>query len=130
MIPAIGASSTGGHTRSDIMLMPEQFDTRLNENVLGELNEGFKQRLALARAYVKQSRIILLDEPGHALDAEGDKALLAAIQRLRGDATIFLVTHRPSHMQIADRLLVLDDGRLKYFGDPEEALRRLKEAGH
>ena len=66
-----------------------------------------------------------MDEPGQALDEEGDQALLAAVQNMRGKATIVIITHRPSHMQIADRLLVLDAGRLQYNGPPQEALNRL-----
>ena len=108
-----------------IMKMPEGFDTRLNENLLTELAEGFKQKLSLTRAYLKKAPIIFLDEPGQALDEEGDQALLAAVQNMRGKATIVIITHRPSHMQIADRLLVLDAGRLQYNGPPQEALNRL-----
>ena len=108
-----------------IMALPEQFDTRLNENLLTELPEGFKQKLALARSYLKKAPIMLFDEPGQSLDDEGDRAFLAAMQKLRGNATIVIVTHRPSHMQIADRLLVFDSGRLQYNGPPQEALDRL-----
>ncbi|MBT4487607.1 MAG: peptidase domain-containing ABC transporter [Rhodospirillaceae bacterium] len=112
-----------------IMQLPEQFETRLNEHVLTELTEGFKQKLSLARAYLKKSPIMLFDEPGQALDAEGDQAFLAAVQKLRGSSTIIIVTHRPSHMEIADRLLVLDAGRLQYNGPPQEAMDRLSGGG-
>ena len=108
-----------------IMKMPEQFDTRLNERLLTELPEGFKQKLSLARAYLKKAPIMFFDEPGQSLDEEGDQAFLAAVQNLRGSTTIIIVTHRPSHMQVADRLLVLDGGRLQYNGPPQEALDRL-----
>ena len=108
-----------------IMQLPEQFDTRLNETVLTELTEGFKQKLSLSRAYLKNAPVIMFDEPGQALDEEGDHAFLAAVQKLRGSATVLIVTHRPSHMQIADRLLVLDGGRLQFNGPPQEALDRL-----
>ena len=108
-----------------IMEMPEQFDTRLNERLLTELPEGFKQKLSLARAYLKKAPIMFFDEPGQSLDEEGDQAFLAAVQNLRGSTTIIIVTHRPSHMQVADRLLVLDGGRLQYNGPPQEALDRL-----
>ncbi|MBL6954618.1 MAG: ATP-binding cassette domain-containing protein [Alphaproteobacteria bacterium] len=112
-----------------IMKLPEQFDTRLNEKLLTELPEGFKQKLALARAYLKKAPIMLFDEPGQSLDEEGDQAFLAAVQNLRGSTTIIIVTHRPSHMQIADRLMVLDGGRLQYNGPPQEALDRLAGNG-
>ncbi|MFP6750030.1 MAG: ATP-binding cassette domain-containing protein [Alphaproteobacteria bacterium] len=108
-----------------IMALPEQYETRLNEQVLTELTEGFKQKLSLARAYLKKAPIMLFDEPGQFLDEEGDQAFIAAIQKLRGGATIIIVTHRPSHMESADRLLVLDGGRLQYNGPPQEAMDRL-----
>ncbi len=108
-----------------IMKLPDQYGTRLNEKVLTELTEGFKQKLSLARAYLKKAPIMLFDEPGQALDEEGDQAFIAAVQKLRGSATIIIVTHRPSHMEIADRLLVLDGGRLQYNGPPQEAMDRL-----
>ncbi|MDP6688454.1 MAG: ATP-binding cassette domain-containing protein [Alphaproteobacteria bacterium] len=108
-----------------IMKLPEQFETRLNETLLTELPEGFKQKLSLTRAYLKNAPIMIFDEPGQSLDEEGDQAFLAAVQNLRGNATIIIVTHRPSHMQIADRLMVLDGGRLQYNGPPQEAMDRL-----
>jgi ATP-binding cassette subfamily C protein/ATP-binding cassette subfamily C protein LapB len=112
-----------------IMKLPEQFETRLNEKLLTELPEGFKQKLSLARTYLKKAPVMLFDEPGQSLDEEGDQAFLAAVQNLRGSTTIIIVTHRPSHMQIADRLLVIDGGRLQYNGPPQEALDRLAETG-
>ncbi len=112
-----------------IMKLPEQFNTRLNEKLLTELPEGFKQKLSLARTYLKKAPVMLFDEPGQSLDEEGDQAFLAAVQNLRGSTTIIIVTHRPSHMQIADRLLVIDGGRLQYNGPPQEALDRLAETG-
>lgn len=112
-----------------IMKLPEQFDTRLDEKLLTELPQGFKQKISLARAYLKKAPIMFFDEPGQALDEEGDQAFLAAVQNLRGSTTIIIVTHRPSHMHIADRLLVLEGGRLQYNGPPKEALDRLAGRG-
>lgn len=114
----IEAAARLAHIYDDIMALPSGFDTRLTESVLSELTEGFKQRLALARAYLRDAPIMLLDEPGHALDDVGDKALIAALQQLRKRTTVLIVTHRPSHIQIADRVLMLDRGRTAYFGDP------------
>ncbi|MEQ9642148.1 MAG: ATP-binding cassette domain-containing protein [Alphaproteobacteria bacterium] len=113
----IEASARMAHIHDDIVALPSGYDTRLTESVLSELTEGFKQRLALARAYLRKAPIVLLDEPGHALDDIGDKALIAALQQLRKRATILIVTHRPSHIQIADRVLMLDRGRPAYVGD-------------
>lgn len=113
------------HVFDDIMALPDGFDTRLTERVLSELPEGFKQRLALARAYLRNSPIMLLDEPGQALDAIGDQAFIAAVNKLRGRTTMFIVTHRPSHIKIADRVLLLNRGRLQFNGTAQEFVERM-----
>jgi len=60
------------------------------------------------------------------LDERGDNAFIQAVKELRGDCTIIIITHRPSHMRIADRLIALNNGRLAYDGDPEEALAKMQ----
>lgn len=109
-----------------IMNLPEHYETRLTERVVSELPEGFKQKLAIARALLRRPPILIFDEPGQMLDERGDKAFLAAVQKLRGTCTILIITHRPSHMRIADRLIVLNAGRLQFNGDPAEALAQMQ----
>ncbi len=113
------------HIHDDIMAMPEGYDTRLTERVLSELPEGFKQRLALARAWLRKSPIVLLDEPGQALDAMGDQAFISAVNAMRGKVTVFIVTHRPSHIKVADRVLLLKRGRLQFNGTAKEFAERM-----
>lgn len=108
----------------DIMALPDQFETRLTEAMLGKLPAGFKQKLALARIYLRRSPIMIFDEATQGLDEDGDKAFIAAVQRMRGKATIVIVTHRPSHMRIADRVIVMAGGKLAAMGTPEEILKR------
>jgi len=60
------------------------------------------------------------------LDERGDNAFLNAVKKLRGTCTIIVITHRPSHMRVADRLIVLNAGRLQFNGDPEEALKQMQ----
>jgi ABC-type transport system involved in cytochrome bd biosynthesis fused ATPase/permease subunit len=91
-----------------------------------QLPNGFKQRLMLARAYVKQAPIYLLDEPASNLDDEGDAALRRKLQQLRGRATVLVVTHRPSHMRLADRVVYVQDGRLLAAGPPDVILPKLQ----
>jgi ABC-type transport system involved in cytochrome bd biosynthesis fused ATPase/permease subunit len=79
----------------------------------------------LARAYVKKARIFLMDEPANNLDHQGDKDLMRKIQNLRGRATVLLVTHRPSHMRLADKVLYLEEGRLMLAGPPDQVLPQL-----
>lgn len=108
-----------------IELLPEGFQTRIGDQVLRQLPTGFQQALALARAYLSKAPIMLFDEPGSNLDADGDKAFMATLTQLRGRATVFIVTHRPSHMRLADRMLVLDRGIIRFSGTPEEVLSKL-----
>ena len=105
-----------------ILGLQEGYETRLTEAVVAELPEGFKQKLSLTRAYLRKPTILLFDEPGQMLDERGDAAFLAAIERLRGSTTIILVSHRPSHLRVADHLMVLENGRVRYYGNPVEAL--------
>lgn len=92
-----------------------------------ELSSGQAQRVALARALVLQPRVLLLDEPLSAIDAEGRHELRALLaERLRAlDAVTLLVTHDPIEaLTLADRLLVLDDGEVAQQGAPADVVRR------
>ena len=106
--------------------LPEGYETRLTERVVSELPEGFKQKLAIARALLRKPPILIFDEPGQMLDERGDNAFLNAVKKLRGTCTIIVITHRPSRMRVADRLIVLNAGRLQFNGDPEEALKQMQ----
>lgn len=110
----------------DILRLPEGLATRLTDQLQRQLPAGFKQRLSLARAYVRDAPIYLLDEPGYALDEAGDAALVRKLQQLRGQATVIMVTHRPSHMRLADRLIILDRGQVTLSGAPEDVLAKLE----
>ncbi|MDJ1159988.1 type I secretion system permease/ATPase [Chelatococcus sp. SYSU_G07232] len=96
--------------------LPLGYDTQLGE--AGQvLSGGQRQRIGLARALYGNPRLIVLDEPNANLDAEGEQALMRAIDSARaGGAMVALIAHRPSIMQIADKLLVLQDGRVSQFG--------------
>lgn len=105
--------------------LPEGLETRLKSVNRHKLPGGFMQQLALARAYAKQSPIILLDDPGSRLDQAGDQALIAKLEALKGRSTVLLVTHRPSHMRAADRVVVLSQGAVVADGDPVEIVPKL-----
>ena len=109
----------------DIMALPEGFETRITDQLQSQLPGGFKQRLMLARAFVKDVPIYLLDEPGSNLDGKGDAALMRKLQSLRGRATVIVTTHRPSHMRLADRVVYLQAGRLLAAGPPDEILPKI-----
>jgi len=105
-----------------ILDLQHGYETRLTETVVAELPEGFKQKLSLTRAYLRKPTILLFDEPGQMLDERGDAAFLAAIEKFRGSTTILVVSHRPSHLRVADHLMVLENGRVRYYGKPAAAL--------
>jgi ABC-type multidrug transport system fused ATPase/permease subunit len=84
-------------------------------------------RLSLARAFVKKSSIILLDVAHSGLDAGGDAALLSHLRSLRGNTTVLLVTGSTSHMQIADRVIVMNSGLVAASGKPDSIIPRIME---
>ncbi|MDO4283745.1 MAG: ABC transporter ATP-binding protein [Eubacteriales bacterium] len=86
------------------------------------LSGGQKQRLTIARALVKKPRILILDDSASALDFATDAALRKAIREMEGSATVFIVSQRTSSIRYADRILVLDDGKLAGQGTHEELL--------
>ena len=112
----------------DIERLPEGFETRIGDNRSARLPAGFHQRLALARAYLSASPVLLLDEAANALDEDGDRKFRDAVSAMRGSRTIILVTHRPSHMRVADRVVVLDAGEVIDEGPPDEIVAKLVRA--
>jgi ATP-binding cassette subfamily C protein len=96
--------------------LPLGYDTHLGEGG-HTLSGGQRQRIGLARALYGRPRLIVLDEPNANLDADGERALIRAIEVMRADgAIIILIAHRPSIMQVADKLMVLQDGKISQFG--------------
>ncbi len=101
----------------EIEALPDGFETRIGDGKNSRLSASVMQRLNLARCYLKDAPIIILDEPGTALDFEADKATMEVIKRMKGRKTVLLITHRPSHMRLADKLVTLDTGRIRDIVD-------------
>lgn len=97
----------------DIANLPEGLDTRIGDQTLLQLPAGFQQRLIMARALLSNTKIMIFDEPGNTLDEEGDRAFLEAIEKIRGKATVIIITHRPSHMRAADRVVLMNRGMVQ-----------------
>jgi ATP-binding cassette subfamily C protein CydC len=92
-----------------VQKLPGGYDTQVGEQGL-RLSGGERQRLAIARAFLKDTPIVILDEPTVNLDALAERSVLQAIQSLRQGRAILLVTHRLVAMEMADEILVLQDG--------------------
>ena len=108
-----------------ILRLPEGYDTVLGEDG-GGLSGGQKQRVALARAMYDRPSLVVLDEPNSNLDTVGEAALASAIAQMKAQGTsVVLVTHRSSALAQADKLLVLEAGRLQVFGPSQQVLRAL-----
>jgi ABC-type multidrug transport system fused ATPase/permease subunit len=101
--------------------LPDGLDTMLSDRG-GKLSTGQRQRLSIARAVVKDTPILILDEPTAALDAYTEHRVLERLSAWGLDRAIFLITHRISTIQRADRILFLDQGRIVENGSHEELM--------
>lgn len=105
--------------------LPKAYDTVLGRYYGGaQLSIGQWQRLALARAFMRRSDLLILDEPTAALDAESEAALFERLGELKEGRTAVLITHRFSSVRFADRIVVLDDGRVVEQGTHAELLAK------
>jgi ATP-binding cassette, subfamily B, bacterial MsbA len=103
--------------------LPQGFDTRIGENAV-KLSGGQRQRLSIARALLKDAPILLLDEATSALDSESERYIQASLARLMKGRTTFVVAHRLSTIERADRIVVLERGRVVEIGSHSELIGR------
>jgi ATP-binding cassette subfamily C protein CydD len=91
--------------------LPGGLDTLVGEQGLG-LSRGQAQRVALARAFLKDAPILLLDEPTSGLDSENERLVMTALEKLSSGRTVLMLTHRLANIEKADRIMVLEEGRI------------------
>lgn len=96
--------------------LPEGLETFISARQTDQFSNSLMMRLSLARAYLRKAPIVLLDEPITGLDFEAEYYFTSAIDHLRESSTVFIITHRPSHLRAADNVLILEGGQVRYFG--------------
>ena len=104
-----------------ISQLPESFESNLGERGV-RLSGGQRQRLAIARAILADRPILLLDEATSALDAESERMVQRALERLMAGRTVLIIAHRLATVRHADRIAVMEDGRIKAVGAHDELL--------
>jgi len=120
---AVRAAAAAAHADEFVERMPQGYDTVIGERGL-KLSGGERQRLAIARALLKNPPILLLDEATSSLDTESERLVQEALERLMHDRTVLVIAHRLSTVQHADRILVLEDGRVAESGTHHELMER------
>jgi ATP-binding cassette subfamily C protein CydD len=103
--------------------LPEGYETQIGERG-ARLSGGEAQRVAIARAFLKDAPVLVMDEPTSSLDPESERLIREALERLSRGRTVLVVAHRMNTVHGADRVAVLDGGRLAESGTHEELVRR------
>src|SRR5205814_10170522 len=107
----IVAAAQAANAHEFIVRLPRGYDTQVGERG-AQLSGGQRQRTALARAFLKDSPVLILDEPTSSVDAETEAKILGAMRHLMPGRTVVLISHRPSTLERCEALLVLDHGRV------------------
>lgn len=119
----IEAAARAAHAHDFIMAMPDGYATQVGERGV-KLSGGQRQRIAIARALLKDAPILILDEATSALDNESERQVQAALDELMKHRTTLVIAHRLSTIEKADRIAVLDKGRIVEVGPHAELIER------
>jgi ABC-type multidrug transport system fused ATPase/permease subunit len=117
----VEAAARAANAHGFLSALPEGYDTLVGERGV-KLSGGQKQRLAVARAFLTNPQLLLLDEPTSAVEPESEALIVEAIERLMQGRTTLVVSHRLSLARTADRVVVIDGGRIAEQGTPDELL--------
>ncbi len=120
---AIEEAAKAAYAHNFVMEMPEKYETVVGERGV-KLSGGQKQRLTIARAIARNAPLLILDEATSALDSESEKIVQQALENLMQNRTSFVIAHRLSTVLSADRILVMENGRIVDIGKHDELLAR------
>jgi ATP-binding cassette subfamily B protein len=120
---ALWDAARAAHAESFLRALPDGLDTYLGEGG-ARLSGGQRQRIAIARALLRDAPLLLLDEATSALDAESERAIQTALQGLMGSRTTIVIAHRLATVRAADRIVVMDQGRIVETGTHAELTAR------
>ena len=119
----VEAAARAANADAFIRALPQGYETAVGERGLN-LSGGQRQRISIARAILKNPRILILDEATSALDTESEKIVQAALDKLMEGRTSFVIAHRLSTIFDADQIFVIDGGQVKERGTHEELLKQ------
>ena len=120
---AVVRAARAANAHDFIVDLPEGYDAEIGERGV-KLSGGQRQRVAIARALLRDARLLLLDEATSSLDSASEALVQGALERLMEGRTTFIIAHRLSTVQTADRIVVLDEGRIVQTGTHETLVER------